>query len=170
MSLAIAAVAQLRQRTGASLEIGRGHIIENQHPVAQVPPRQRLLDTPLFSSQPVERFVELLLVDGAKLKHLAQRADRRLAIEPPRRRQLGGGINEPRHDHGDAQCHLAARLPAALRQDAIEPKLAQHAQCRCHVAMRQAAHQRQRLLIRRHDSFVAQHPAQCLDLRRRPIR
>jgi hypothetical protein len=35
-----------------------------------------------------------------------------------RRRQLGGGINEPRHDHGDAQCHLAARLPAALRQDA----------------------------------------------------
>src|SRR6266403_600804 len=116
--LASAAVAQLRQRTGATLEIGGGHVIENQHPVAQVTPRQRLLDAPLFSSQPVERFIELLLVDGAKLKHLAQRAGRRLVIEPPRRRQLRGGINEPRHDHGDAQCHLAARLPAAPRQDA----------------------------------------------------
>ena len=157
--LAIAAVAQLRQRTGAALEIGRGDIIENQHAVPQVAPRQRLLDAPLFSSQPVERLVKLLLVDRAKLKHLAQRAGRRLVIETTRRRQLGGRINEPRHDHGDAQRHLSVRLPAALRQDAIEPELAQHAQCRRHVPVRQAAQQRQRLLIRRRHSLVAQHPA-----------
>ena len=133
-------------------------------------PRQRLLDAPLLSHQPVESFVELLLVDRPELDHLAQRAGRRLVIEPARRRQLRGGINEPRHDHGDAQCHLAARLPAALRQDAIEPELAQHAQCCRRMAVRQAAHQPQRLLIRRHHSLVAQHPAQCFDLRRRPIR
>jgi len=100
--LAVAAVAQFGQRAGAALEIGRGHVVENQRPVGQVAPRQRLLNAPLFCAQPVERLVEFLLVDRSEPEHLAQRTSRRLVIEPACRRQLGGGIDEPRHDHGDA--------------------------------------------------------------------
>ncbi len=133
-------------------------------------PRQRLLDAPLLSHQPVESFVELLLVDRPELDHLAQRAGRRLVIEPPGRRQLGGRINEPRHGHGDAQRHLSVRLPTALGQEPVEPELAQRAQRRRNMTMRQAAQDAQRLLIRRSHRLVAQYPTQGLDLHRRPIR
>jgi hypothetical protein len=64
------------------------------------------------------------------------------------------------HKHGPTQRYLAAGLPAALRQDPVKPELAKHPQCRRHMTMRQAAQQRQRLLIRRHHRLVAQHAAQ----------
>jgi hypothetical protein len=69
----------------------------------------------------------------------AQRTVCRLGIEQARRRQLGRRIDEARHHHGDAQRHLARRLPAPLRQHAVKPDLAQHAQRRRHMPVRQAA-------------------------------
>ena len=47
------------------------------------------------------------------------------------------------------------RLPTALRQEPIEPELAQRAQGRCNVTMRQAAQDNQCLLIRGGERLVA---------------
>jgi hypothetical protein len=106
-------------------------------------PRQRLLDAFVLSYQPVQRLVQLLLIDRPQLEHLAKRTDRRLLVEVTRRGQLGGGIREPRHDHGKAQRHLPAGLSAALGQDAAEPELTQDAERRRDMSVRQAPHQRQ---------------------------
>ena len=70
----------------------------------------------------------------------------------------------------DAQRHFAKGLHTALRQNPIEPDLAQCAQSRCHMTVRQTAQQRQSVLIRRSYSFVTQHAAQCFESRRRPMR
>jgi hypothetical protein len=100
------------------------------------------------------------------------RAQRTVCVSPSSRRavaSLDAGSIRRCHHHGDAQCHLARRLPAALRQHTVEPHLAQHAQRRRQVAVRQAAQQAQSLpLTGQH--LVTQQPAQRFDLRRRPMR
>jgi hypothetical protein len=57
-----------------------------------------------------------------------------------------------------------------LRQHAVKPDLAQHAQRRRHMPVRQAAQQLQsrRLITAQH--LVAQQPPQRFDLGRRPVR
>jgi len=63
----------------------------------------------------------------------------------------------------------ARRLPAAARQHPLEPEPAPGAQRRRHVPVRQAAQHPQRPIGQRR-GLVAQHPAQGLDLGRRPLR
>jgi len=46
-----------------------------------MPARQRRLDAFLLPNQPVERFVQRLLVNRAEFQHCAERAARRLTIE-----------------------------------------------------------------------------------------
>jgi hypothetical protein len=60
--------------------------------------------------------------------------------------------------------------PAPLRQHAVKPDLAQHAQRRRHMPVPQAAQQLQsrRLITAQH--LVAQQPPQRYDLGRRPVR
>src|SRR5207248_6091716 len=98
--LAVAVEPQSGKRAGAAFEIGRGDVVENQRPLPQMPPGQRLLDALLLFHQPVERRIKLLLVNPPELEHLAQRASRRLAIKTARSRQLGRRIDKPCHDHG----------------------------------------------------------------------
>jgi len=141
--LAVTVVPELGQLAGATLEIGRTDVVEHQRAVLQVAPGQRLLDALLLFDQPVEGAVKLLLVDRPEPEHLAERASRGLIVEQPCRRQLRGRPDQPRNDHGDAQCHLICGLPAALRQQPIEPELAQGPQRRRDMAMRQAASHRQ---------------------------
>jgi hypothetical protein len=124
----------------------------------QIPPRQRLLDAFLLPHQPVERGIEFPLIDLAQIKHLAQRVACRLVVEPARGCELGGRINKPGDDHGGAQGHLAARLASALRQQPVEPELAQLAKGCGHVSVRQAAQDAQTLPIRGSDRLIAQHP------------
>ena len=168
--LAVTVVPELGQLAGAALEIGRTDVVEHQRAVLQVAPGQRLLDPLLLLDQPVEGAVKLLLVDRPEPEHLAQRAGRRLLVEQPRRGQLRGRLDQARNDHGDAQRHLICRLPAALRQQPIEPELAQGSQRRRDMAMRQAALHRQRFAADRRHGVAAQHAAKRLDLRPRPIR
>ena len=132
--------------------------------------RQRFLDALLLSDQPVERVIKLLLIDRPEPQHRPQRTVRRLAIQHPRRRQLGHRIDDPRRHHGDAQCHLARRLPATLRQHTVKPNLAQQAQRRRHVPVRQAAQQTQSSRLISAQQFVAKQPPQRFDLRQRPVR
>src|SRR5436190_1085583 len=169
--LAVAVEPQSGKRAGAAFEIGRGDVVENQRPLPQMPPGQRLLDALLLFHQPVERRIKLLLVNPPEFEHLAQRASRRLAIKTARRRQLGRRIDKPCHDHGDRQRHLACRLPATLGEDTIEPELTQKTQRRRDMAMRKTPHHPQSLRIhRRCYRVIAQDPPQRLDLRCRPTR
>jgi hypothetical protein len=141
--LAVAIVTELGERAGAAFEIGRGYVVEHQRAIPQVTARQRGLDALLLPEEPVERAVKCPLVNRAKSQHGTERTVRRRAIEQARRRQLGGRIDQARHHHGDAQRNLARRLPTALRQNVVEPELAQHAEPRRHVPVRQAAQQGQ---------------------------
>ena len=69
------------------------------------------------------------IIFGIEAKHL-------LSGEPTCGRQLGGWIDEPRYDHRGAQRHFAMRRHTALRQNPIEPDLAQCAKSRCHMTVR----------------------------------
>ena len=50
----VALVAELGQRTVAAFEIGRTHVVEHQHAVLQMAPRQAVLDPLLLVEQPIE--------------------------------------------------------------------------------------------------------------------
>lgn len=58
----IAAVAVTGQWTTTALEVGGADVIEHQHPVLQVPPRQAVLDPPLALDRPIQRRVGLVLL------------------------------------------------------------------------------------------------------------
>ena len=64
--LAVAAVAALGERAAAALHVARGHVVEHQRAVREMALGQRRLDGGLALQQPVERGVELVLVDLAE--------------------------------------------------------------------------------------------------------
>jgi hypothetical protein len=169
MTLAVATIAAFGQRAGAAFEIARTDIVENKGAVIEMTPGQRAFNALLLVHQPVERLIKLLLVNRSEPEHLAERRGRSIVSQPACSRQLGRRIDEARDQHGDAQHHFAASLHAIVGQHPIETDLAQCAQRRCHMAVRQAAQQRQCVLLRRTYGFVAQHAAQRFDLCRRPI-
>ena len=168
--LAVTIVPEPGQFAGAALEIGRADVVEHQRAVLKVAPGQRLLDALLLFDQPVEGAVKLLFVDRAEPEHLAERTGRSLLVEQTRRRQFRGRLDQAGNDHGDAQRHLGLGLPATLRQQPIKPELAQGPQRRRDMAVGQTALHRQRLAADRRYGVAAQHAAQRLDLRTRPIR
>jgi hypothetical protein len=123
------------QVAAASLQIGRGEIVEQQGAVLQVPPRQRGLDEALLLAQPIERGVNLPGGDAAETQRLTQRMARGGGIEHPRGRQLGRRIEQsgdyqrkgqvtpaccgaPRQQRikGDATCDVRAGEHVAVRQ------------------------------------------------------
>ncbi len=167
---AVAIVAEPGERAGTPLEISRGDVIEHQRAVLEMASRQRFLNALLLCQQPIEHVIKRLLVDPSKPQNRAERTACRLAIEQTRRCQLGGRIDEARHHRGDAQRHLARRLPPALGENVVEPDLAQRAQRRRHVPVRQAAQQLQSRGLTATHHLVAQQPPQRFDLRRRPVR
>ena len=70
--LAVAVVAEPRQLAAAALHIARGHVVEHQRAVVQMLARKRLLDRLLALAKPVERDIELVLVDRPEAEHLAE--------------------------------------------------------------------------------------------------
>src|ERR1700738_2635072 len=70
--LAVAVVAEPRQLAAAALHIARGHVVEHQRAVVQMLARERLLDRLLALAKPVERDIELVLVDRPEAEHLAE--------------------------------------------------------------------------------------------------
>src|SRR5260221_504053 len=61
-----------RQLAAAALHIVRGHVVEPQRAVVQMLARERLLDRLLALAKPVERDIELVLVDRPEAEHLAE--------------------------------------------------------------------------------------------------
>src|ERR1700722_6408061 len=70
--LAVAVVAEPRQLAAAALHIARGHVVKHQRAVVQMLARKRLLDRLLALAKPVERDIELVLVDRPEAEHLAE--------------------------------------------------------------------------------------------------
>ena len=108
--LAVAVVAALRQFAAAPLDIARRHVVEHQHAVPQVLAGERRLDRRLALHEPVERDIELVLVDRPETEHLAEAGSRGERVEHAGGGELGGRRNKPRHDHRDDE--VRQRLPA----------------------------------------------------------
>jgi len=135
VALAIARVAQPRQRTTPAFEVGRRDVVQGEGPLCQVTPRQLLLDPALAGHQPVHRLVQILLVlvRGAQPQNLPQGAVGRLGIQLPGRRELRARIENARNDHRHGPVPLRAPLGS---EDLLEPDTAQTSQDRRDVTVR----------------------------------
>ncbi len=165
--LVVAAVAVLRQRAGAAFEPGRGQVVHHQHAVLEMALGERLLDAPLVRQQPIERRVEFLLADGIEAEHRPERGRGGCGIELAGRGQLRTRLDHASNDEGQHQVGQPSRCLGG--EQPVEPNPPRRSQHRRDMAVRQRAQHRQSTLTRlRH--LVAQHPAQRLDLRCRPVR
>src|SRR4029077_11352033 len=70
--LAVAVGAAPRELAAAAFHIARGQVVEHQRAVVQMLARKRLLDRLLALAKPVERDIELVLVDRPEADHLAE--------------------------------------------------------------------------------------------------
>ena len=70
--LAITAVSTFGQRTAASLHVAGRDVVEHQRAVLQMAPGQRRLDGGLARQQPIERGVELVVVNIAETERFAE--------------------------------------------------------------------------------------------------
>ena len=137
----IAAVAILRQRTVAALEVGRAHVVEHQHAVLEMPPRQAVLDPRLALQEPIQRLVGLAVLDPAEAQDRAQARGRRLLVHRAHKAQLGARRDQPVDHHRHHEIAIAPRLGILRRaQDQpVQGDLADHPQRRRDMAMRQRA-------------------------------
>jgi len=162
----VAAIAELRQLAAPSLEIARGDVVEHEHAVFEVALSEDLLDARLAAAQKVEGGVEFVLVDLAQAEHRAERVGGGRLAELARGRELGGRLDDPRHDHGQDQLGPAL---GSLRQHLVEPEPAQRPEHGRDVAMRQRTGDLEALGGERHKGLSGQHPAKAIDLGLRPI-
>jgi hypothetical protein len=128
--------------------------------------RERLLDRLLALAEPVERDIELILVDRSEAEHVAQARCRGERIEHAGGGQLGGRRNEPRYDHGDDE--ITATI-AGRPEHTVETDVAQRAQHRRDMAVRQRATHDDGLVIGRRHLAALEQRAQPFDDLGRPI-
>ena len=162
----IAAVAELRELATPPLEIARCDVVEHEDAVLEVALGEDLLDRALAAAQEVEGGVEFVLVDLAQAERGAERVGGRRLAELARRRQLGGRLDDPRHDHGEDQLGPPLR---PLRQGLVEPEPAHNPEHRGDVAVRQRPGDLEALGGERQQGLAREHPAQAVDLRLRPM-
>jgi hypothetical protein len=162
----VAAVAELRQFAAPSLQIARGDVVEHEHTVLEVALGENFFDGGLAAAQKVEGGVEFVLVDLAQAEHGAKRVGGGRLAELARGRELGGRLDDPRHDHGHDQLGPALR---SVRQHLVEPEPAHRPEHGGDVAMRQRTGDLEALGGERHKNLSGEHPAQTLDLGLRPI-
>ena len=143
--LAVPVVAEARERAAAAFDIARRDVVEHQRAAPQVAPGQRGLDRRLAGQQPVERGIQLLLVDWPQAEHRAQAGGGGGRIERLGGRQLRGRGEDPADDQRHDQIAAAVALGA---EQAVETDLAQRAEHGGDMAVRQRAGDGQGLLRR----------------------
>ena len=164
--LAVAVVAALRQFAAAPLHIARRHVVEHQHAVPQVLAGERRLDRRLALPEPVERDIELVLVDRPQTEDLAKAGSRGERVEHAGGGELGGRRNQPRHDHRDDEVTTTV---ASRPEQTIESDVAQGAEYGRDMAVRQRAAHHDGLLTGRRDFPALEQRAQAFDDLGRPI-
>ncbi len=137
-TFAVAVVAKLGQRTGRSLEVTGGKVVEHQTALTQMTRREFLLDSLFVREQPVHRRVQIVLARVRNRKILGQcrrvpRADGG---------QFGLWVDDARGDHGQNKVTLAAGLGGDQRREP-EPL---HRRCHgVHMALRARTRNLERL-------------------------
>ena len=160
-ALAVAVVAETRQRTGAPLVVAPAHVGEHRRAFVQVALGETALDARLAGEQPVHRLVQVVLVGAAQVELLGQRG----GLPPPGGGELRGGVEQPSHDHGQDPVALGR----ALRGD--EPVQAQapgHGEQGVDVAMGEGAFDGEGV-FGADEALSLEHPAKALDLLRGPV-
>ena len=164
--LAVPRIAKARQLAAPAFEPGRGDVIENQRPVLEVAAGERGLDCGLARTKPVERAIELALLDDAELEQPAQAGTSGIGGKVARGGELGGGRDQTAGNQRDRQRHQA--LVNRLAEQPVEANRPDRAQHRGGVAVRQRAADADPL---RGDGDTAlQQRAKALDQRGGPIR
>ncbi len=138
----VAGVPDLAQRAGVALKRRRGHVVEHQGAVGQMPCGQLGFDGVLALKHPVHRRIEVILITAGHAQHVTERAGRGLRTQPARHRQLGAWVDHLGHQHGGHQIPppRGRRVDQLLHAEC--PRGAQH---RGHVPVRQAAGDLERL-------------------------
>ena len=123
--LAVAGVAELRERAVPALHPDGGQVPQHQGALAEMPPRKLRLDALLPLQKPVHGAAELVLVGVADAERLAERVARAFGGHAPGRRELRPGRGDAGHDHGDRE----VALPGRARGDGpVEAELAERAE------------------------------------------
>src|SRR6266566_2467585 len=136
----IAAMAIVRQRTAAALKVRRTDVVEHQHAVLEMSPRQAGLNPRLALDQPIERLIGLALLHLAQAQSRSEAGDCRLLIHRPHKAKLRAWRNQPINDHGYHQIAMAPRCLILLRRAQNQPiqrNLADRPKRRCNMAVRQ---------------------------------
>ena len=119
-----------------------------------------LLDARLTAAQAVEGGIEFVLVDprvqSPGAEHGAERVGGGRLAELAGGGELGGRLNDPRHDHGEDQPGRAVR---SLRQHLVEPEPPRRPEHGGDVAVRQRAGDLEALGSERHEGLSCKNPA-----------
>ena len=152
---AVAAVAELGQRTGDAFEVARRQVVEHQVTCMQMPRGELLLDRVLPLQQPVHRCVQIIL---ARIGHAKVRSQRR-GLPPARGGQLRMRRDDACGNHGQHAIALAARP----RADQVRNPQPLHGYANGgHMPVRSRVHHFE-MLCRRGQTFTAQDGADRLD-------
>ena len=103
----VSGVPDRPQRAGAALKRRRGHVIEHQCAVDQMPCSQGVFDGVFALQYPVHRRIQVVLITAGDLQHLAQRAGGGLGAQPARDGQLGARADHLGHQHRGHQIAVA---------------------------------------------------------------
>jgi hypothetical protein len=159
-------VARARRRAAAPLHVAGGDVVEHHRAILQVPFGERRLDGGLTFAKPVERGVEVVLVNLAQTEDRAQAGGGGGGCECPRGGQFRAGIDDTRGDHG--QDEVAATV-AGGSDDAVEADFPRGAEDQGGMAMRQRAGDGEGFTIGGDNRTAFEYAAQTLDVGRRPI-
>ena len=163
----VAGVPDRPQRAGAALKRRRGHVIEHQRPIHQMPGGQGVFDAFLAGQRPVHRRIQVVLITARHAEDLTQRTGGGLGAQPPRGGQLGVWGDHRRDQHG----HHQIPPPRRRRVDQLgQPQSLRCGQHGGHMPVRQAAGDLERLgqLQLRRQPF--ERPRQRIDLVLGPVR
>ena len=138
----VAGVPDCPQRAGAAFKRRRGHVIQHQRSVGQMPCGQGVFDGLLAGQRPVHRRIQVILVAAATPSSWPSELVAVSVRSPRANASLEPGRDHLRHQHRAHQIALARRRRVDQLLDAQRPRGAQH---RGHMPVRQAAGDLERL-------------------------
>ena len=148
------------QLAAAPGEPGRGEVVEHQRGTGEVLARQAPLDGRLCVVQPVQRAVQLIGAALAHAQHAAQRGAGCVILELAVGGQLGGGLDDTGHQHGQQQRPQLVGSRAEPDRGAAAASTAQNSG---HVAVRQGAIHDEELSCTGYGHTAAKQHLQALD-------
>ena len=127
---------------------------------------ERGLDRGLALQQPVERGVELVLVDLAEAEHFAEAGGGGGGRQRTGGGELGGGFEDAADEQGEDEVTAAMAVGA---EDTVEADLAGGAESGGDVAVRQAADDGEGVALGGDDGAAFEHAAQTFDVGGGPV-